>query len=134
MADGEEITHEPTRRLFAKSIKKDADGYLIHIGRETKRIHVEDTAYFVTGVTGNREAGYRLSLSDETSEGLDPITLVYKPGRLTCLINREGTKEEAKFLAVPYYELLSHLEEDQSSYFLTFGPRNKPVKVLLSSK
>ena len=52
LADGEEISHEPTRRLFARSLKKDEKGYFLHIGREMRRIEVEDTAYFVEGLEG----------------------------------------------------------------------------------
>jgi hypothetical protein len=111
MADGSEITHIPTRKLFARSLKKDADGYFLSIGRETKRIHVEDTAYFV-----ERIEGLEAFLSDGSSEKIDPSTLAYQPGRLTMRI-KNGI-EEAKFLRGPYHEILRDLEEENGSYFL----------------
>ena len=117
MADGTEISHEPTRRLFARSLNHDKDGYFLHIGRETKRIQVEDTAYFVHRIDGDPAGGYELWISDETRERLSPTTLGYKPGRLTAKV--KGGKEEAKFLHAAYFDLLRHLEEDEKSYFLT---------------
>src|SRR4051794_32128958 len=65
LADGTEITHEPTAKLFARSLKKDERGYYLHIGRETKTIEVEDTAYFVTRIDGSPFEGFQLSINDE---------------------------------------------------------------------
>jgi hypothetical protein len=121
LSDGTEIDHEQTVRMFAKSLHRDAQGYFLRIGRETKRILVEDTAYFVTGIEGAPGEGYELRLSDESRETLDPATLGYRPGRLACRV-RSGT-EEAKFLHAAYFDLLRHLEEDQRSYFLTIRGR-----------
>ena len=131
LADGVEISHEPTRRLFARSLKKDKDGYTLHIGRETKRIQVEDTAHFVQRIDGNLNEKIQLTLSDESTEILDPSTLIYKPGRLTCAIH--SGQDEAKFLHAPYFDLLKHLQEDASTYFLEFGPPTKKTRVNLGS-
>ncbi|MDR3608150.1 MAG: DUF1285 domain-containing protein [Oligoflexia bacterium] len=117
LADGEEITHEPTRKLFARSLKLDENGWLIRIGHETKRIVVEDTAFFVQRIDGSPEQGFLLSLSDGSKEQLNPKTLKYQPGRLTCRIGSSGY--EAKFLFAPYSEILSFLEQDSQGYFLT---------------
>jgi hypothetical protein len=114
IADDSEITHEPTRRLFARSLKKDSEGYFLSIGRETKRIEVEDTAYFV-----ERIIDQKIELSDGTQEVLDSGTLRYSPSRLTCRI--KNGEEEAKFLRVPYYEILRDLEEDAGKYFIHFN-------------
>lgn len=116
LSDSTEIDHEQTVRLFAKSIRKDLDGYFLQIGHETKRIRVEDSAYFVVGLGGSLEAGLELLLNDESREPLDPLTLAYRPGRLACRI-RGGT-EEAKFLHKAYFEILQGLQEDERAYFL----------------
>ena len=118
VADGTEISHEPTRKLFARSLKRDEEGYYLHIGCETKRIEVEDTAYFVHRIDGDPGQGVELWINDETRERLKPGTLAYRPGRLTARI-RNG-EEEAKFLHSPYFDLLKHLEEDARGYYLTF--------------
>ena len=119
LADGMEITHEPTRRLFARSLHRDDQGYLLQVGRETKRIQVEDTAYFVEALEGGPAEGFVLRLSDDAREKLNPQALAYRPGRLTCRINRHGKPEDARFLHAAYFELLKHLEEDPHSYYLT---------------
>lgn len=118
LSDGIEIDHEPTRRLFAKSLVREGDGYLLAIGRERKRITVEDTPYFVIGLSGDRASGFTLRLNDETTEKLDPAGLRYRPGRLTAALGRGA---EAKFLSAPYFELLQGLQEDETSYFLRIG-------------
>jgi hypothetical protein len=119
LADGVEITHEPTRRLFARSLKRDSEGYFLAIGRETKRVVVEDTAYFVLRVKGDFVQGYEVVLNDETRERLDPETLAYRPGRLTCRV--KGGTEEARFLSVAYFDLLKELQENENEYFLKIG-------------
>lgn len=132
LADGTEITHEPTRRLFAKSLKKDENGYFLEIGRETKRIEVEDTAYFVHRLDGDPISGYVLWLSDETQEKLKPETISYRPGRLSCGI--KSNQEEAKFLHAPYFDLLKSLQEDKTSYFLEFGTGASQIRIQLATK
>lgn len=116
LADDREITHEPTVRLFSRSIRRDEKGYFLHIGQEYKRIEVEDTAFFVLRAQGSAEEGYDLLLSDETWERLDPATLIYRPERLVCRI--KGGEEEAKFLNPAYLDLLKDLREDGHWYFL----------------
>ena len=58
-------------------------------------------------------------MNDESRERLDPGTLRYRPGRLSCRI--KGGKEEAKFLHAAYFDLLRGLEEDVRSYFTRIG-------------
>ncbi len=118
LADGTEITHEPTRRLFARSLKHEADGWYLRIGHESKRIEVEDTAYFVIRIDHEGKA-VKLTLNDETFERLDPATLAYRPGRLICRI--KGGNAEAKFLQAPYMDLMRELEEDARGYFIRIG-------------
>jgi hypothetical protein len=134
LSDGVEITHEVTRRAFAKNLKKDKEGYFISIGRETKRIIVEDTAYFVLSLEGSPTQGYVLRMNDETSEALIPETLKYTPGRLTCLVKEKN--EEARFLHPAYFDLLSQLQEDESQYYLNISTPAalQPKRIILASK
>jgi hypothetical protein len=114
LADGSEISHIPTRKLFARSLKRDARGYYLEIGHETKRIEVEDTAYFI-----ERIEGLEIFISDGSGETLDVRSLSYRPGRLVARI--KGGSEEAKFLRGPYHEILRDLEDEDGSYFLKLG-------------
>jgi hypothetical protein len=126
LADGSEITHEPTRKLFARSLKRDSNGYFLSIGRETKRISVEDTAFFIeTFETESAPSGSDnqdtivLQLSDGTREILIPETLKYSPGRLTAGV--KSGNEEAKFLRAPYHQILREVEEINGRYVLRIG-------------
>lgn len=130
LSDGEEITHEPTLKLFSRSIKRDAQGYFLSVGRETKRIQVEDTPYFVHRIDGSSSDGYFLWVSGEIREKLDPQTLSYRPGRLCC---RLQNGEEAKFLQAPYMELLKELQESGYSYFLTIEGRRIQLGARIAS-
>jgi hypothetical protein len=125
LADGHEITHEPTLRLFAKSLKRDEKSYFLHIGHEMKRIEVEDTAYFIERIEGAPSEGYTLFLNDGTSEKLNPQSLKYQTGRLTCLVHQG--EDEAKFLSIPYMELLKQAEEDDQGYFLLIEEKRIPL-------
>lgn len=116
LADGIEISHEPTRKLFARSLKKKGSEYFLEIGREKKKITIEDTPYFVIRIDGSPKEGFQLSLNDETKEKLNPQTLDYRPGRLVCSVKNQT--EEAKFLHAPYFELLKEIEEDENGYSL----------------
>lgn len=121
VADDVEITHEGTCRMFFRGLEKDTKGYIIRVGRESKRVDIEDCAFFITRIEGTPSDGYELWLSDGTQVGLDPANLKYRPGRLSSIVMTRIGEEEAKFLRGPYFELLSYLEEDDKSYFLNFG-------------
>ncbi len=123
LSNGSEIDHENTVKLFFRSIRKDGEGYFLQVGPETKRIVVEDTAYFVVGLEGGPSEGYVLLLSDGTCEPLDPATLKYQLGRLTCGVHREFNEGlvEAKFLQKSYVELLKNLEQEGEEYHLVLG-------------
>jgi hypothetical protein len=119
LSDQTEIDHENTVKLFFRSIQKDDQGYFLKVSYETKRIEVEDTAYFVFGLEGTASEGYVLLLSDGTREPLNPSTLKYQVGRLTCRVHQPEV--EAKFLHKAYMEILKPLEQEGEHYVLQIG-------------
>jgi hypothetical protein len=124
LSDGEEITHARTVEGFHRFLGRDAQGYFIAIGRDFKRIEVEDTAFFVTDIEWigkDGEEAVELTLSNGTHERLDPDTIAYRPDRLTCRI--QGGKEEAKFLRRPYLELLMNALAEKNGYAIRLGGR-----------
>lgn len=134
MADGTEITHEPTRTLFARSLMRGPKGYSLVIGHETKWIDVQDTALFVHALRGDAVSGWELVLSDGSREALNPPTLSYRPGRLTCRVKVGASgpargellplcDEEARFLSAPYMDLLRDVEKDGTGYYLVIAGR-----------
>lgn len=118
LSNGEEITHVETLRGFKRHLKRDENGYFIQIGVDSKRIEVEDTAYFVEQVFPS-ENQIKMRLSDETTEILDLKTLSYEPSRLVCKI-KDG-KETARFLPHPYHELLLLCDSEDSKFILKVG-------------
>lgn len=126
LSNGEEVTHPGTLRAFARSIYRCKDGFELRIGNEKKTFHAEDTIYFIFGIEGSPELGFKLKLNDGREVALDPSSLSYRPGRLTCKVSHpnENTREEAKFLTTSYYELLKHLEKtDQGFEIVIEGKR-----------
>jgi len=98
LSNGEEILHERTKIAFARNLFRCKEGFEIRLGQEKKNVHVEDR-----------------------SLELDPETLRYHRGRLTCRVPHpnEGTREEAKFLTQAYYEILKHLEKTSDGFSVT---------------
>jgi hypothetical protein len=113
LSNGEEVTHERTVEAYHRFLDRDDEGYFIRIGRDFKRIEVEDTARFVHAIHwigGDAEERVELQLADGSRETLAPETLAYRPDRLVCRV-RDG-REEAKFLRQPYLELFMRRLED----------------------
>ena len=121
LSEGEEITHERTKLAFSRNLHRCKNGYEIKIGQERKSIHVEDTLYFITSIEGSPEIGFTLHTNDLRIGELDPTTLQYRPGRLTCRVPdpNSGLMEEAKFLSPAYYEILKHLTQDDAGFSIT---------------
>jgi len=132
LSDNEEITHERTALAFARNIYRCKDGYELRIGNERKTIHVEDTIYFITSVEGDPALGFTLRTNDQRVGELDPSTLQYKPGRLTCKVPdpKNGMNEDAKFLSAAYYELLKHIVHDEKGFSITIEGQ----KIVLSEE
>ena len=118
LSNGEPITHESTLQAYQYHLGRDTEGYFIQIGKDFKRVEVEDTAFFVRQIRfeGDR---IHIQLSHGGEEPLDVQTLKYSPGRLVCRLL--GRVEEAKFLAQPYHELLLRAELKAGHYVLPSG-------------
>ncbi|MGK5089346.1 hypothetical protein WDW86_17480 [Bdellovibrionota bacterium FG-2] len=123
--DGGEITHARTLEVLNKNLYRTPEGIFVQIGREQAWIDVEDTIYFVVSLEGTPDTGFKLTLSDETQEELDPTTLIYSNERLVCRV--KGGLEEAKFLRGPYHEILKHVIEGEKGYILRCGSRHITV-------
>ncbi len=132
LSNGEEITHPNTQIAFSRNIYRCPEGFEIRIGRDKKVIHVEDTLYFIVGIDGAPELGFSIRLNDGRQVELNPDTLQYRPGRLTCKVwnPNEGTHDEAKFLTTAYYELLKYIEKNDSGFEITIEKK----KIILSDE
>jgi hypothetical protein len=124
LSNGEPITHEGTVEAFHRFLRKDSQGYFIEIGRDSKRIEVEDTARFVREISwfGNdHHERIELTLMDGAQESLNVTTLSFRPERLTCRV--KGATEEAKFLRKPYLEFLMRTEQEDGKLWIRLGGR-----------
>ena len=128
LSDGEEITHERTVAAFHKHLGHDDEGYFIQIGKDFKRVEVEDTGRFVRTLNWISETKIELKLLDGTVELLKPETVRFREGRLTALVKDE--KEEAKFLRAPYLEffLKAHVKEDSGKYHAIIAGKKYELK------
>ena len=122
LTNGEEITHLETCKAFAKHLGRDAEGYFIQIGKDHKRIELEDTPFFVTRIKTTSDA-VTLVLNDDSMEKLDPYSLRYSPSRLVCTVKKlaQGGPLEARFLPQAYLDLLKDLEQEGEDYFVQIG-------------
>ena len=102
--------------LFNRNVSRTEGGtWVLEIGRFTYPIEVEDTGFFVERVEWG--ATPTLSLSDGTSETLDPTTLVYAgDGRLYTTV-KDG-EFRARFKRNAYYSVAEHIEEEDGKWVL----------------
>ena len=132
LTDGEEITHARTADAFHRFLGRDAEGYYIAIGKDFKRINVEDSAKFIRQVRFTGSGGgekVELDLLDGTSEILDPTTLTYSGERLTCKVKgfADGTLETAKFLRAAHTEFFMRALEEVDGYRISIGEKSFPI-------
>lgn len=128
LSNGEPITHERTIEAYHRFLRRDQDGYFIQIGKDSKRIEVEDTARFVREVEwiGNAHSErVELTLADGAKETLNVSTLSFRPDRLTCRV--KGLQEEAKFLRKAYLEFLMHALQDGEKLTVKIAGREYKV-------
>lgn len=89
--EGGLFNNEKIMRLFWRSVDRTEGGtWVLRVGRFTYPITVEDAPFFVHRVRFEGHGGDErawLSLSDESTEALDPATLRYQEGRgLYCRV------------------------------------------------
>ncbi len=127
---GEPITHARTLEVLWSSLERAADGrYLVHVGRESAYVDLEDAPYAVRGISAVAGGSAPvLHLSDGSREALDPATLaVDAAGVLRC---RVKGGHRARFTRAGQIALGLALDEDppgSGRYALTIGGRRWPV-------
>jgi hypothetical protein len=123
LSNGEPITHAGTVALFFRILRRDEDGYFLEIGREHKRVEVEDTPQFVVRILGDLDRSPELEFSDGAVEALDPARLRYSHSLQRLIIHRAKDGIVARFLHAPYHEILQRAEPQGDGYALRVGER-----------
>ena len=109
-ADGERITNPKIALLFSRHLTRAADGtYALVMGDERATVTVEDTPWAVTRLDGDPAHGFRITLNDQTTEPLDPASLVIAADNsFSCSV--KGGSARARFLRPPHYALSGYVE------------------------
>ncbi|MDD5724283.1 MAG: DUF1285 domain-containing protein [Syntrophales bacterium] len=118
-------------KVFFENLRKDEQGrYRIEFKGDKFLIEVEDTPIVVEAVVkhaaSDHEGEYiEISLSDFTSERLDPSTLRMNAENVLYCDIKQGMFE-ARFLRAAYYQITEFMEHDakKDSYFIPLSGKN----------
>lgn len=124
--DGARVEHPAMQRAFARWLARHPeDGrYILQNGYDWTYLTVKDAPFFVRGVSFQAERPPVLTLSDATTEELDPASLcVDERGALYCSV--KGGSFEARFLPGAETALAPYLSYDsgESVLFCVGGSR-----------
>jgi len=131
--EGQPITNQKIRQLFDRSVRflPEEGKYVVQVGRFRGEIECEEAAFFVRCFDPE---GGTLSLSDQSSERLDPstLTLSERDGALLCCIKKDLSPggHRARFLHAAHAELLNAVEEIEGAPMLCFGGKPHPLPAL----
>ncbi len=116
-AGDEPITHRRIAALFARHLRRDADGrWWVELGEERAPVEIEDTPFVVTRVDATPEGGFRIELNDGTSEPL-ALDRLFLAGDVLYAEVKRGTTP-ARFLRAPQAELLARVRERDGQWGL----------------
>jgi hypothetical protein len=124
-ADGERITNRRIALLFARHLRRRADGtWGVEMGDERAPVDLEDTPWVVTQVEGDPTHGFTVTLNDQTQESLDPATLAVGADQSFSCAVKAGVVR-ARFLRRAHYALARWAEPGDApgSFVLTVDGR-----------
>jgi len=118
---GAEMVHRDIVRFFYEHIGMDSLGrYVIRWGNERCYLDVEDTAFVIQRVRFEEDGGmqnFRLFLSDDTTENLNPETLFLGEENVLYCKVKQGSFP-ARFHRPAYYQLAEFVQEDEGRFYL----------------
>ena len=118
---GAEMVHRDIVRFFYEHIGMDSLGrYVIRWGNERCYLDVEDTAFVIQKVRFEEDGGmqnFRLFLSDDTTENLNPETLFLGEENVLYCKVKQGSFP-ARFHRPAYYQLAEFVQEDEGRFYL----------------
>jgi len=131
--EGAEMIRRDFIRIFYENMEMDSQGrYVILWGGKRCLVEVEDTAFVVWNMrhrdadAGGKER-FVLQLSDDSSEDLIPDSLyVGRDNVLYCKVKK--TAFPARFSRAAYYQLATHIVEENDNFYLPFNHRKYEIK------
>ncbi|MBW1713178.1 MAG: DUF1285 domain-containing protein [Deltaproteobacteria bacterium] len=126
---GTEMIHAGINSLLLENLTLDNEGrYIIDYKDQKCWVEVEDTPVVVQGVESepDRPGRFKLALSDQTKEELNPELLWISPENVLYTKIRAG-RLPARFLRPAYYQLAEFIEETDTGFALDCGGRLHPI-------
>ena len=118
---GAEMIHRDIVRFFYEHIGVDSLGrYVVRWGEERCYLEVEDTPFVVQKISFKEDGGiqsFRLFLSDDTEETLNPETL-FVGGENVLYCKVKNGRFPARFLRPAYYQLTEFVREEEDGFHL----------------
>jgi hypothetical protein len=119
-------------RLFLEHLTLSSEGsYFIDLNGQRCVLDVEDTVFVVKRVEAGKDGdersdGFFLLLNDGTGEFLSAETLeIGERDMLYCRVKQGRFK--ARFSRPAYYQIASHVEEDQVGFYIPVNGRRIPL-------
>lgn len=124
---GAEMIHRGINAVLLAGLDRDETGrYVIEFKGQRCWVEVEDAPLVVRRVDALAGEGFRIYLSDEQEEMLDPSRLWIGPDEAIYTLVRQG-RLPARFLRPAYYQLAEHIVEQESGFALAAGERRWPI-------
>lgn len=102
--DGERIANRAICRLYSRAMTVTPEGRgRLELGEDKAWVAIDDTPWVIVDVDGNPTDGFVIHLNDETSEPLDPETLMVGADHVLYARAKHGTR--VRFLRNAYYAL-----------------------------
>ncbi len=115
--DGMKITHKWTYLENNKNLDVDENGrFFVDDGFGKVYVEVEDTPFVVKMINKKGESFYT-SLNDETTEYMDLKDTWLSSDNVLYTKVKSG-KYAARFASPAYYELMKHLEQEGSDFYI----------------
>ena len=124
---GAEMTHRGINAVLLAGLERDESGrYVIEFKGQRCWVEVEDAPLVVRRVDALDGQGFKIYLSDEREETLDPSRLWIGPDEAIYTFVRNG-RLPARFLRPAYYQLAEHIVEHESGFALAVNGQRWPI-------
>lgn len=129
--NGAEIVHPAIYRAFSRMLERTSDGgYLVRLGREICRVHVEDAPFVVQRIIDTCRSSIVIQLNDGTKEQFEPHRFWIGNDNIPYTSVKDGSFH-ARFSRPAYYQLAKHIvsSETERSFFFMIGGEKVPIEL-----
>ncbi len=123
--DGAPMIHPGILELIYESVYFEDGIYFLKVGKQSCQLEVADTFHVVTRAEF-ADSGVELTISDGSTESLDPRSLWIGNGEVLYCMIKDG-KFPARFLRQAYYQITERLVEHDGGFALDIGGQIHPL-------